>query len=308
MIIMKPIYKGIILGYGKMGITHREAAQVHGAEIVAVIDPDPAARQASKLPSYASIQELAPAINVDFAVISTPTDLHASALSDVITRFPGLLGILLEKPPVRTSVELKHLRKTKFPHIFIGEVEHYNPELKLLLNLNCQPKSLTLNRQVNLEYFLNDSKPWFPQESRSGGIILDLMIHDLNLVVGKFGVPLATEGLHKESRQYDINDNVSVRLKYPGFTASLQSGWTSPDTKNPIRLDLTVTYESGHRETIECTNYLGGLIPESNPYYIQMSAFLKSLETQKLPHSLTEYLNATELALNLLNEEQKRAR
>lgn len=65
--------KGIILGYGNMGRTHHIAAQACGAEIIAVVDPDPTALSASNLPGYKNPDALPQDIDPDFAVISNPS-------------------------------------------------------------------------------------------------------------------------------------------------------------------------------------------------------------------------------------------
>jgi predicted dehydrogenase len=57
-------------------------------------------------------------------------------------------------------------------------------------------------------------------EAKSGGIILDMMIHDLNLLIAKYGPPEAIEDVKRNRRRYEIDDNVEICLRFTDFTAS----------------------------------------------------------------------------------------
>ncbi|HET8669402.1 MAG TPA: Gfo/Idh/MocA family oxidoreductase, partial [Candidatus Saccharimonadales bacterium] len=170
---------GIIIGFGNMGHVHQYAMDVCRVETLAIIDNNP--KLTGEPAIYPSLEVYDGPVP-DLVIISSPTYEHIVHTQDIIDRFGmvGLRGVLLEKPPVRTVEEVARLRELsrRFGHIMVGEVEHYNPALGGLANFPGRPLSATFNRQVNLEYFLRGARPWFLDESKSGGIVLDMMIHD----------------------------------------------------------------------------------------------------------------------------------
>lgn len=294
--------RGIIIGYGNMGRVHRAAAEHLGVRVGAIIDTDPEiTREQTSPPVYANVASAPAELAPEFAVIATPTDQHLDTLREVLSRFPSLKGVLLEKPPVRTTTEVADLRKisVKSSAIFVGEVEQYNAQLQDFFSWNGRPILIKFNRQVNLEYFLHGAQPWFLDERRSGGIVLDMMIHDLNLIVAKYGLPVEIEDVKSERRHYEIDDNVTARLRYEGFSVEIVGSWTSPDQDQPIKAKIEITDDTGKVTTVSCRNYIESLLPEENPYYRQMEAFMTTVQSGRLPYSLDQYLDATELALTI---------
>lgn len=187
--------EGLLIGFGNMGQTHLERYQTLGIPISIIETDKEKARvaQTRGLTVYSSISDVPQVSQIGFLDICTPTYLHFQHLQDAMQyKRP----ILVEKPVVRTREEIEKLRQLSdnYPApIFVAEVEQYNPELEGFLFYSKTPASIRISRKVNLEFFLKGTKPWFLDESLSGGIVLDLMIHDINLLIAKYGKPTGIE-------------------------------------------------------------------------------------------------------------------
>ncbi|HZH02619.1 MAG TPA: Gfo/Idh/MocA family oxidoreductase, partial [Myxococcaceae bacterium] len=228
--------KGLVIGFGNMGLTHCERYAAMGVE-VAVVDIDPAGRENARargLRVYGSLDEMTPD-SVGFFDICSPTHLHYAQIRAV-----GLHGkpIFVEKPLVRTPEELAALRRDP-PNapLFVGEVEHYNPSLASFLSYSGQPYSVQVRREVDLDFFTLGTTPWFLNETLSGGIVLDLMIHDLNLLVSKFGRPRVCAVTGRRVRHPCV-DEVHAQLAFPDFGATVFSTWAATPGSSPVRATL----------------------------------------------------------------------
>ena len=152
---------------------------------------------------------------------------------------------------------------------------------------------------MNLESFLRgDRNAWFLNEERSGGIVLDAMIHDLNLMTATYGRPTAVEEITGTHRVFPLEDTVQVALRYPGFTAQLLTSWTRSQDR-PIQTRVAWALADGTGGQIRCDDYITPTPGGDSPYVRQMRAFLELVTTGKMSHPLAGYLDATALALDI---------
>ena len=161
--------KGIIIGFGNMGQTHWQRYRDLDVEIVAVVDPKPLIN--CDLIRYENFSEIPKNLKFDFIDICSPTYLHFSHLQESLRYdYP----IFIEKPVVTRREEIDCLSQLSDSRlIFVGEVEQYNPAFSPFLNYQGEVERIEITRQINLEFFLNETDPWFLDEKLSGGIIFD---------------------------------------------------------------------------------------------------------------------------------------
>ena len=218
------ILRVAVAGYGAFGRNHlrvyRELETAgQGIALVAAVEPDPtrAAEAADKfsIPVFATVDELLSAdLGLHAATVAVPTVHHhavAAALLD------AGLDLLVEKPLVATLAEADDLiaRAAKGSRILQpGHLERFNPAV-----LAVQPK---LRRPM---FFEAHRLSIFTPRSLDVDVVLDLMIHDLDIVL-TFGNSPVREvravGLPILSPKVDIA-NVRVELEsgcVANFTAS----------------------------------------------------------------------------------------
>lgn len=290
-------FQGAVLGFGNMGQLHGSYFSKLCGKSVDIIEIDENKIKLALETGYSvypSLEALLNAKKIDFIAICTPTYLHFDHIKEALK---NSLPIFVEKPIIKNSFELAEIRKLNPPFIFVGEVEQYNPILKSAINFTPSPISISIIRSVNLDFFIGNNKPWFLNPELSGGIILDLMIHDLTLLIEKFGIPTIK---HVESLKfiYPCIDIVNVQLAFKDLEVSLHADWCGKNIETPISTLWKIQMEEESREFI-CNDYLKPVSIEDNPYFIQDQHFLFNLKCGKVSHALEIYLQAVEIALEI---------
>lgn len=163
-----------IVGTGVMGANHaRVALRTPGLVLAGVVDVDEHKRSAlasaSATEHAPTIRELMAKSPVDAVVIASPTAYHHELASECLD-----LGIhvLVEKPIATTISEAQDLSaraKKAGVVLTVGHIERFNPAVRELLTQSQSPIHIQLERVG----------PFTPRVSDN--VVLDLMIHDLDL-------------------------------------------------------------------------------------------------------------------------------
>lgn len=293
------LMQGVIVGFGTMGQVHLDRYRHLGVEIATIVETDPMQRRraAAGVPRICATLADAETASIDFIDICTPTHLHYQQIRQAMASDKA---IFVEKPVVRTVEEARHLRALSYHRpIFVGETEQFNPHLTPLLHYVGCPRAITITRDVNLDFFLTDANAWFLDTEKSGGIVLDCMIHDLNLLIGKYGRPQVGV-VRGHTRKYCVIDEVDVALTFDRCTAQLTSRWTSTHTDAPIVLNVRYVNAGQHTVTISCDDYLTTYDPKTpDAYHYELEAFIQAVTSGKTPYPLSTYLDAVEVACEI---------
>ncbi len=225
---MKKVRVGVV-GVGHIGSNHaRIYAELPHAEFVAVFDVDPArAAEISakyKAKAAGSLDEFAGM--VDAASVATPTSAHFPVARDLLARGKHLL---IEKPITENTAdarELAQLATGKRLVLQVGHVERFNPVLSALEQRLTHPRFIEAHRLSP-----------YPNRSTEIGVVLDLMIHDLEIIlhlvnsavenIDAVGVPVLSRG----------EDIANARLRFAsGCIANITSSRISPERMRKIRV------------------------------------------------------------------------
>jgi predicted dehydrogenase len=156
--------KVAVIGAGHMGRFHAEKfARLPGVQ-VAVVDPDPARAPISDFRKVLG--------EVEAAVIAVPTNLHHEVARAFLERG---LHVLVEKPLAATLDEaddLVNLAAKKKAVLQVGHVQRYSDAFKALAK-----------RVERALYIDAERLAGFKQRGAEVDVILDLMIHDLDLAL-----------------------------------------------------------------------------------------------------------------------------
>jgi predicted dehydrogenase len=233
---MRKIRVGVI-GVGYLGKFHAEKyARMSDVELVGVVDTDAkrAAEVAGKVGTVAfqSHQELFGLI--DAVSIAVPTPLHFEIGCDCLHHG---MDVLIEKPitdRLEDADRLVDLALQKGRILQVGHLERFNPAVVALKEVINQPMFIESHR-------LSVYKPRCTDVS----VILDLMIHDIDLVLGFVGSgvqAIHASGIPVISSHIDI---ASVRLEFEnGCTANLTASRISLKNERKLRLFQKDTYVS----------------------------------------------------------------
>ena len=174
-----------LVGTGLMGATHAPAWVAAGATLAGCLAEDEA--QAASLAEqygarvYGSLDALLAA--VDVVDLCTPTHLHAEM---ILAAAAAGRHIVCEKPLARTVEQARAAVAACAQagvHLLVAQVVRYFPEYALA---KAQVDSGAIGRPAVLRLTRCGFRPrrptanWFVDEAKSGGLILDLMIHDFD--------------------------------------------------------------------------------------------------------------------------------
>lgn len=221
-----------VLGTGSLGKEHAriyaELAKAGAAEFVGVFDVDAGAAraQASKhgVRAFASVAEAAAAS--DALSVVTPTTTHFALAQELLD-----LGkhVLVEKPMTDNAAqasELVALAQSRGAVLQVGHVERFNPVFSYLEKVATEPRFIECHRLSP-----------FPARSTDIGVVLDLMIHDLDVVLAFVRSPLVAVdavGIPVLSKSEDI---ANARLRFAnGCVANLTASRISPERLRKIRV------------------------------------------------------------------------
>ena len=169
--------KVAVIGCGHLGTIHaRLLAARTDAELVAVVDPVPESRQrvaeAHGCRALAEPQELVGL--ADAVVVAAPTCLHAAVSLPLLSQG---LDLLIEKPIAADVDEAQQIAAAAERHgriVAVGHVERFNPAWKMAVE-QCGRGRILAIESARLAPFTF--------RSLDVGVVLDLMIHDIDLVL-----------------------------------------------------------------------------------------------------------------------------
>ncbi len=176
-----------VVGLGQWGRHHaRVFASMPGVELVGVADLDlreveaTAARHATR--GYVDYRDLIG--KVDAVSVVVPTVSHYGVARDLID---AGVHVLLEKPMTATVEEaerlvaLNHRRGTV---MLVGHVERFKPAVQHLTEIVSEPLFIQARRV----------RPFDPNRVMDVGVVLDLMIHDIDIVLSLVPEPVLEIG------------------------------------------------------------------------------------------------------------------
>ena len=229
---MSDILKVAVLGVGSLGQHHAKhyaaLAREGVVDFVGLYDADTARAKiiAAKynVPVFASVGT---AIAVAEAVnVVTPTVTHFDLSSQLLR---AGRHVLVEKPMTDTTAqaaELIRLARENKCVLQVGHIERFNPVFDYLQSVAREPRFIETHRLSP-----------YPKRSLDIGVVLDLMIHDLDIVLAFVDSPLHSVDGVGVSVLSDSEDIANARLKFEnGCVANLTASRVSPESMRKIRV------------------------------------------------------------------------
>jgi predicted dehydrogenase len=281
---MKKLRVGVV-GVGHIGSNHaRFYSEIPAADFTAVHDVDPARATAiaKKYGAAAtkSLEEFAGL--VDAASVATPTNSHHEIALQLLQRGKHLM---VEKPITENpqhATELAELAARNQLILQVGHVERFNPVLSALEARLTHPRFIEAHRLSP-----------YPNRSTDIGVVLDLMIHDLEIILHLVRSPVQhidAVGVPVLSRGEDIA-NARIRFE-DGCVANVTSSRISPERMRKIRvfqedayLSLDYEKQSGEIYRRESGKITRDKVPieREEPLKQQLVSFIECASTGRQP-------------------------
>ncbi len=281
---MKP--RIAVIGAGRFGQNHiRIASDSPRVDLVAIVDTDfgraAEAASAQGCAAYVDAGELAG--KVDCAIVAAPTSVHADVGCELLA---AGIDVLIEKPIAPTLAEADRLVESAQVHgriLQVGHLERFNPAVLALETIARLPLFFEVHRMSV-----------FSPRSLDIDVVLDLMIHDLDLVLALAHGELEeirAAGISILSNKVDI---ANVRLQFnDGCVANLTASRVSIERIRKLRvfqpqqyisLDyaaqslVAISVDEGREVSFDPIEIVKG-----EPLQLQFDAFLDSVESRRQP-------------------------
>jgi len=226
-----------VIGVGHVGQHHaRIYRELPGVELAGIADVDPAKlqglRESMGAPGVQDYRELFG--QVDAVSIAVPTVLHAPIARDCLERG---LDVLVEKPLAETleeAEELTDLARRRGRILQVGHVERFNGAVRALHRMVKMPGFIECHRLSP-----------FPQRSTDVDVILDLMIHDIDIILSLVKSPVTQVRAVGVPVLTDRVDIANARLEFAsGCVANVTASRVSVEPVRKIRVFQPDTYIS----------------------------------------------------------------
>lgn len=218
-----------VVGVGHLGKEHaRVLAGLPGARLVGVVDPNRAQAEAvaSRTNTTAHTDYRALLGQIDAAVVAAPTAHHHAVALDLIK---AGVALLVEKPLASTfeqGLDLAQAAARRKLVLQVGHIERFNPAFEELTKLPLRPKYIQAERLGG-----------FTGRSMDVGAVLDLMIHDLDLVQALVGGPVLRVEAVGAALLGGNEDMAQARVTFAGgCVADLSACRVSPEVSRRMRV------------------------------------------------------------------------
>lgn len=281
------------------------------AELAGVLDLEPgrAAEAAGKFacPVMSSLEELARKSGA--AVIATPTVTHA----EIGCRLMELgLDVLVEKPIAHDAAAARALVETAARTgriLQVGQLERFNPAVIALEKVITKPLFFEIHR-------LSEFSP----RSLDVDVVLDLMIHDIDIVLALTGQApdeIRAAGVHILSEKVDI---ANVRMQFAGgCVANLTASRVSTERVRKLRLfqpheyiSLDYTRQDGARFSVTPPMSIGFAplaVVKVEPLWSELENFFDCIVSRQPPRVTgAQGLATLEIALSILAKIEEHSR
>ncbi|MBI5093769.1 MAG: Gfo/Idh/MocA family oxidoreductase [Candidatus Hydrogenedentes bacterium] len=285
-----------VIGVGHLGYHHaRNYTAISGAQLVGVVEPDEGrgAKAATDfgVPRYSDLESLIEA-GVDAVSVVTPTTHHCEV---VLRLLDAGIDVLVEKPIAATidqaaAMVAKAAEKGRI--LQVGHIERFNGAVIALFESGITPKFIECHRLSP-----------FPNRGDDVSVVLDLMIHDLDIVraldasdvvfVDAVGVPVFSKS----------EDIANVRIRFAsGCVANLTCSRVSMERMRKIRIfsnDAYVSTDYSEQAVVVYRKKPGPLEPgmtpmdlitvesmnvhKDEPLKLELASFVECVRTRNRP-------------------------
>jgi predicted dehydrogenase len=234
--VSHPVPVGVV-GSGRMGRLHaRVYSQMPTVRLVGVFDTD--AERAKDVASefhtepFTHLDELAD--HVRAVTVAVPTHFHLATARPFLERG---IACLIEKPLAKSAAEAREILDLSRRHnatVQVGHIERFNPVIRAMSRLNIEPRFMEVTRISPLTF-----------RSIDVGVVLDMMIHDIDIVLmlaKSTPVKVDATGV---SVIGDVEDVCNARVTFAnGAVANLTASRLALKTERKLRVFSPDAYVS----------------------------------------------------------------
>lgn len=215
-----------VIGHGIMGAKHASLLQKNECiEKVFIVDP--------KIPG--ALNYLPKSLEINFAIIATPTSMHKKTSIPLLQRG---IHLLIEKPiasSVKEAESIIQCAKDNNCKVVIGHIERFNPVIQTLI-------SDLSNDEVFLNCSITRMSP-FSKRIHDIGVSLDLGIHDVDLIQFITKQKIVNHSLIKFTSNGDHEGTANFLIELSGGSVGMiLNSWMCPIPERTLKLLTESSY------------------------------------------------------------------
>jgi predicted dehydrogenase len=300
-----PLKVGVV-GVGHLGKEHaRIYSQLAECQLVGISDQDPAKAEKAKELGTAYYQDPRELIGkVEAVSIATPTSTHYVVAKEFLK---AGIHTLIEKPitlKLEEADELLDLARKKNCALQVGHIERHNPGFKRIEEIAKNIRFFEIHRLGPFTGRINDC-----------GVVLDLMIHDLDIVLGLVKSEVASFDAIGVNVLTPFEDIANVRMKFKnGAVADITASRLTFEKQRKIRIfqeDAYISLDYGAQSCKIFRKNGAEIVQEivdiekAEPLKEELRFFLANILSGKsLGHPDTAARDALKLALEIAHRVQ----
>jgi predicted dehydrogenase len=261
----------------------------------------------SSVRKYTNWRDLVADPDMDAVDICLPTDLHLPAS---LAALSAGKHVLCEKPMALTAEQCDQMisaaQQTERV-LMIGQVLRFWPEYRYLEEFvksgeHGKIKTVTFVRRCGVP----DWSKWLMDEQRSGGALLDLLVHDIDQALFLFGDPAKVT-----AKTLGRDDTVSASLIYPGGPeVRIQGGWFPAGTEFAMSFQVRaeraeLLLDGGGLRLNDAQGNSTAIKTEGEGYDAEVSYFVECCRENKQPERCLPQDSAKAVKLALLLKESR---
>jgi predicted dehydrogenase len=226
-----------VIGCGRMGRLHaRVYSQLPGVKLAGVYDASAEAASAVAesygCRAFEGVEDLLDQVRA--VTIAVPTVYHADFAERCLMRG---VACLIEKPLAKDVAECRRiadLASRSGTVVMVGHIERFNPVMRAVSQLDIRPRFMEVIRVSPLTF-----------RSIDVGVVLDMMIHDIDIVLRLAGSKVAKIDAIGVSVIGDVEDICNARLTFEnGCVANMTASRLALKTERRMRLFSPDAYVS----------------------------------------------------------------
>ena len=304
-----------VIGVGHLGQHHaRVYTELLDARLVGVADRDEERAhligENLGVPAYSTMEELIARQAPDAVSIVVPTSLHFDVAR---TAMEAGIHVLVEKPVTTRPDEAEELLKLaakKDLVLQVGHIERFNSAVRYISQTVHSPIYLESKRIGPFSPRINDV-----------GVVLDLMIHDIDIVLSLVSSPIARIAATGRCIHTDHEDIADAQITFEnGVMAHILVSRVSEkkqrqlDIMEPQR-HITVNYETQTVQINRCVRDSNGqteiletpIFPKSEPLKLELAHFIGCVRERRQPLvGIRDGKRALEVAIEMLRQIHER--
>ena len=299
-----------VIGVGAVGQHHaRILAELPDADLAAVVDRDPERARAIAalhgVPALTDPGDLPR--DLEAVSVAVPTSAHAAVVEACLARG---LAVLVEKPMAATLEEASAMaaaaERAGRP-LLVGHTERFNPAVRAAAPRVRDPRFIEAHRLGA-----------FSSRSTDIDVVLDLMIHDLDVILGLVGSEVAAIDAVGVNALTDKVDIANARIRFEsGCVANVTASRISTDKVRKLRIfqpDSYISLDYAHREA-QITSLQPGpeghprivreamAVADEEPLQAELRAFLARVRGEDAPGvTARDGLRALQTALRIVEQ------